>query len=131
MSAMFRRLLRIFCVVGLILLCGTAVVGQFWWIGLSSPPGGLSLGSNGLVFRLAPGKWSADYDRIPEWSWKNLVEWPGNVGPTYDEFTVIEPFFPWWLILLTWSLFAALIWRLARPKYNGRGFPIEPPAKPE
>lgn len=105
---MVRHFLRIFCVVGLIVIIGMAVVGQFRQFDLYWPHGFLILFVSGgvviqsYVFTLVSGGryWTIDY-------------------------------FPWWLILISWGLLTALTWFMTRRRKVSQGFPVEPTANPK
>jgi hypothetical protein len=116
---MFRRFLRIFCVVGLVLMLGTAVVGQFWAFGSYRPLVHIAVEPAGVTLAyLPPPGYHEYFHRVQEWSANELLTtpriWNGTGG-----------FLPWWVLLLSWSLLTTLIWRLTRRRKISPAFPIE------
>ena len=123
---MFRRFFRIFCVVGFVVLVGTAVVSQFWAFVLRTPIGSFALGPVGVGFEAGNAtQWQALCYREPTWIMDNLLAPPHFVIPHSFELEIL----PWWLFLAAWGLLTALIWRLTRRRKVSQGFPIEPTAK--
>ncbi len=131
MFSMVRCGLRIFCMVGLVVLLGLAVVGQFWAFEVDTPKVSLNEYSTGVAINY-PGVngWGAWHRLVTPWTVSDLLQRPQWI--TFNGFTQI--FIPWWLLLATWGLLTALIWRLTRRRKVGQGFPVEPakdPAKSE
>jgi len=119
---MFRRSLKIFCIVALILLLGTSVIAQFSWFGLEEPHGQIGAFPSGVMFNnLHIGKWDAWYQREPfhVLSFLEPPRWYVGGG-------VYELILPWWLLLATWGLLTALVWRLTRCREVSHAFPVEP-----
>ena len=131
-SSMVRRLLRIFCVVGLVVLLGTAVVGQFWGFVLVIPDIHVSWDSTGLQLGYGSfNMWMAE--RFPDGPWS--VQDPFSGLPEFSRthargHTYSGVFLPWWLVLSTWCLLTIIILRMTRRRKVGTAFPIEPTAKP-
>lgn len=133
---MLRRFLRIFCVVGLVVLLRTAVVSQFWMV-ISYLPKALKPVDLVRVDEagISVAYWDSSHvpeiqvPRVRDWHVRNLFH-----APRYRNYMDSRDIFlPWWFLLASWGLMTALIWRLTRSKVS-RGFPIEPakiPAKSE
>jgi hypothetical protein len=127
------------CEAGLVVIVAMAVVGQFGDIWLYSPYGYLSMQAPGVVFndyRSGWHTWHAWHGPSAGWSLQNLLYLPkiGVVdesmnGKGRDDHPYA--FLPWWLLLLTWGLLTAFIWRLTRRRQVPHGFPIEPSVKPQ
>ena len=137
MSAMFRRLLRISCVVGLVVIVGMAVVGQFADCTLFAPKGYIEVHAIGVQIAISADSyyfWDGMY-RPPEnsWSLQANLWWPSSFSehmmgiPKGALLRVLN--LPWWLLLLTWGVLTALVWRLTHRRKIGQGFPVEPTVK--
>src|ERR1035437_7068135 len=135
---MFRRCLRIFCVVGLVLLLGMTLVGQLWQLNLCMRVATIGVNDSGAfgVFEgtlktlntLPPLKqyeWHAR--REGAWYVNNLFQ-PPEWNVIRDRPTSIV--LPWWLLLATWGLLTALICFLTRRRKVSHPFPIEPAKSP-
>ena len=128
MPSMFRRFLRIFCVIGMVVIVGAAIAALFWQILVITPRASFGVGLHGLVITNVSGQWHAYCIRESTGSVKELLEWPkwSSMGRV-----VKAAYVPWWLLLTTWGLLTALIWRLARRRKLAGSFPIEPTAAPK
>ena len=130
MSAMVRRFLRISCVVGLVGLCGLALVSQIWggvW-SLPSGAGFVRWDQRGLFIDHGYyQRWGVPYRDLAEWSINDLLMPPHLLQRS----ECVWLFLPWWLLLTTLGLPMAIIGRLTRRRKVLHGFPIEPTAKPK
>ena len=118
---MFRRSLRIFCVVGMVVIVGMAVVAQFGRCWLTMPHVDIAVDAVGIGSSAGSSWWNIHFDR-PEWSVRNLFYPPRlHLRPGY-----YEVYLPWWLQLATWGALTVLIFRLTRRRKSPRtAFPIE------
>jgi len=125
-GAMLRCFVRIFCVVGLVVIVGMAVVGQFWSIDLYISSIVFHMNHGALdVAHWSVNVWAVSFDREQTWSLSDILILPKRLISGHVTMIVL----PWWLILVSWSLLTALLWRLTRLRKVGHGFPIEPTAK--
>jgi len=125
---MLRRWLRIFCVVGLVVIVGMAVMTQFWEFVLYTPYGLMAIQNDGTVFTsYHASRWVTGFYRLPSFPVHVLYDTPN----WHVDSTKASLFLPWWLLLLTWGLLTAVIWRMTRRRKAKQGFPIEPSAKPK
>ena len=120
---MIRRFLRIFFVVGLVVLIVAAAVQLFWEFGLHTRYGFFWAGPQGVMVGTSTTSSMAWwYERIPParfsiWNFLSLpqmLKGPGGTGLL----------FPWWLLILMWGISTALVRRLTRHRKEGHGFPI-------
>ena len=121
---MVRRMVRIFMVLGLAAMVGGAVVSQDRTIGIGNGHYALLLDArgaeclDGIVF----DKWLV----LDEGHWK--LSWLFHL-PTVDCYPLTtRVFLPWWLLILSWSLLHAVVFRFTRRRKAGAGFPVEPSA---
>jgi hypothetical protein len=67
-----------------------------------------------------------------EWDgWNSVAAYPGlgfHVAPNKKGWAILAPL---WLPSLLCAVLLWLVWRKTRPKYNGKGFPVEPTPKAE
>lgn len=91
--------------VGLVVIVGMAVVGQFWQFDLYLPHGFLILFVSGGVVIL---------------SYFSSLVFSGYETTAY---------LPWWLLLTSWCILTAIVWFLTRRRKEPQGFPVEPTAK--
>ena len=120
MKAMFRRLLRIFCVVGLVVIVGMAVLTLFWGFAFWGPFGGFLEDQRGVHYFENRCEWQLVGGPLRHWEISDRLGMPSFISFL---------FLPWWFLILTWSLFTALIWFLTRRRKIGQGFPVEPTVK--
>jgi len=125
--AMFRQFVRILCVIGLVGLVGSAIVGQFLWVCISGPKHLFQIDAGGVLIEgLIGTPFQITYD-WPPWSVNNLF--------TPPLFIVKRDFWglllPWWFIFPCYGLLAAILWRLTRRRTVAKAFPLEPPLKVE
>ena len=124
---MIRRSIRVFCLFGLAVLVGTAAVAQFFRFSLLTPHGHIFLDPTGVAFQYPPNavEWSAGCFHLESWSFDDLLE-----TPSLDDGNGLRLDLPWWLLVASWGVLTAVVWRSTRmrPKV-GRAFPIEPTAK--
>jgi hypothetical protein len=120
---MFRRLLRFFSVVGLVVMVVMAVLGQFSCFGLDAQPAFIRVDFGGVLFEY-PGSyhWHVFFPFFqPAWTVKDYLFLPGfHFGHDYARVVL-----PWWLLLSVWGLLTTVIWRLTRLRRIRQGFPIE------
>jgi hypothetical protein len=131
---MFRRLLRFFSVVGLVVIVGLAVVGQFRHVyftpslkhsvEVSFSGIDLTVLKKGFQFFNPPIGFQ-HIDRA-NWTLKNIFRFPNLHFRSAKAAGAFYIFLPWWLILLAYGPFAAFVWHLTRRRKIGQGFPIEP-----
>jgi len=132
---MVRRLLRILCVVGLAVLVGMALVGQFWHFGMIAGYARIDVNQPGVWLTYREwSEWGVVCSPGSEWFVSNLLRLPNwheelKTLRTTHHYATLG--LPWWLLLSTLGLFTALIWRLTRPRKVEQGFPIEPTAQPK
>ncbi len=123
MTDMLRPTLRILSLIGLALLVGTALIAQLRPIHLALgtlqiaiAPATLELSRSGWTFYTpyTPAIFHADYFQLPSFE---------RIGSDYFYYL------PWWLVLATWGIVIAIVWRLTRSPKVRRAFPIEPSPK--
>jgi len=122
---MLRRSLRIFCVVGLVVIVGMAVVGQFWNFYFYAGHACIGEGPGGVVLAYSTfSEWRAanERERDVDWTPKLLFLLP----KWYTNHDMKSLLLPWWLLLSGWGFPTALIWRLTRRRKVGGAFPVEP-----
>ncbi len=64
---------------------------------------------------------------LTQYHWAGLALWTGMVGPPDGKGCLVH--IPLWFPTLLSALLLWLVWRKTRPKYNGRGFPVEAAGK--
>jgi hypothetical protein len=129
MAAMMRRLSRIFCVVGLAVFLGMAVVGQFGWYWVNFTRSSISASGSGVeLLRTNNGTWGDPhlgymrYD-VP-WNARWLFR-PPFFGASIEKGILgFRAEFPWWLLLAIWGIATAITWRVTRRRVE-HGFPVE------
>ena len=85
MASMFRRAIRIFCLVGLAVLLVTAVTTQFYSFGLYSPHASLRIYGGGVTIEYSRFPVLRLYKTAPTVSWDHWygfisrsAKWSGN-----------------------------------------------------
>ena len=120
---MIRRFVRIFSVVGLVVVVGMAVLGQFRVVGLTAPKNEIFMVPSGVwIEHNAAMGWDAyHYRGMLEWKLSDLLKAP-RYGPVLNGAGI---FLPWWLLLAGWALVLLLVWKRTRPDLAKRGFPVQ------
>jgi hypothetical protein len=138
-----RWLIRIPCLLPLVLIVGLWVTSHFGGIQICG-----GFWSRQFLFMSAEGLGCLDVERqgtstsnsidfifIPQltalnWYWKGTTPhfWGGRFW-TYSDGFGSAFLFRFWLPTLPMVALNWFVWRKTRPKYNGKGFPIEPTAK--
>jgi hypothetical protein len=131
-GSMFPRFMGIIAVMGLMFLLGFAVAAEFGEFGLRNPLGFVRTMPGGLHFEYRanePG-WHVVWN-----AWH--VPYAGSELPPIGLYLVPPDFslgpvksirLPWWLLILTWALLTAIVWRMPRWRAK-QGFPVELAAK--
>ena len=119
---MVRRSFRIVCMIGSVVLLVTAVVSQFMHSWLQMPGLSIIIFSFGATFEGNdyPG-WQAFFSHHTWWL-DSLLAMP-RVSKDGRGFLHIA--LPWWLLILTWSLLTATVFRLTRRRKVGQAFPVD------
>jgi hypothetical protein len=131
---MIRRILRIFGVVGLVVLVGAAVTPQFK--GIYSSEGRFTFSASIFGWLVAYQShnvgWRAYTFEQPEVNVLDRLHMPGIgrvslMGGSESETFV---FIPWWLLILLWGLALIPLWRLTRKPNATKAFPVEAAKSP-
>ena len=132
---MNRRVIRILCLVGLGVLLGTAIVTQFCRFLVCTPNSVTGVNHDGVLFNYRHiGRWDILCAR-QDWNhrmglpshkvWSDLLARPFYLGSGTQAL-----FLPWWLLLATWGLLTAVVWRLTCCRKVRGAFPVERAAVP-
>ena len=122
-----RRAARIVCIVGLVTLIGVAIAAQLWSLHVDTPKGCFSVDPLGILYLSYEFSDPAvvTVDRVSRWSPYNLIfapDWRIGVG-------VIQT--PWWLLIASWGIVTAIVFRITRLRKVAHSFPVEPTIKPQ
>jgi hypothetical protein len=138
---MLRRGIRIFAVVGLIGIIAAAIAN--YWLSFSFMAGPLVFESTQVrpffgVYSSAGTHYGPDWywfawrgwffrPKLP-WDYLGLPKWGITVSHGWETWVGID--IPWWLLVLSWALLTAVIFRLTRQQKARAGFPVEPALTP-
>lgn len=123
---MVSHLFRIICIVGLVVVLGLAVIGQFWAVGLVAPQNEIFMVSEGVwIEHNAAQGWGTWHHSVMSWKLSGLLKTP-SFSSVLDGTGI---FLPWWLIFCGWGLITLLVWRKTRHRNANLGFPIESTGK--